>query len=109
MPNHNGIVSHGTASLLFLLTLVATGGAGEAASNPDAPLPDTTLGNGDSSLSLAQRLSTVRDRLQQGKDQIQAMGLTPVSEQQQLAYWEDTWINFNDGAYWEDIWSDFSN
>ncbi|MDG2990641.1 hypothetical protein L3556_06790 [Candidatus Synechococcus calcipolaris G9] len=107
MPNNNGIVSHGTASLLFLLTLVTTGGVGEAASNPD--VPDTTLGNGDPSLSLAQRLSTVRDRLQQGKDQIQSMGLTPVSENQQLAYWEDTWINFNDGAYWEDIWSDFSN
>lgn len=109
MPNNNGMVSHGTASLLLLLTLVTTGGAAEAASSLDAPTPESILGQNDSSLTLAQRLSSVRDRLQKGKEHIQAMGLTPVSENQQLAYWEDTWINFNDGAYWEDIWSDFSN
>ncbi len=96
MPNETKAVTHGTASLLSLLTLVAANPVVAATQAPtETPIPE--------------RLAAVRERLEAGKQELTTLEQSSFRDRLLLAAWEDVWVNFNDGAYWEDIWSDFSN
>ncbi|MDS3860789.1 hypothetical protein RIF25_08170 [Thermosynechococcaceae cyanobacterium BACA0444] len=99
MPNETNTVTHGTASLLFLLTLLHANSAQAKVVLTSTALPSPTI---------PARLAAVRNQLEAGK-QFAPTSVGRFGENLHLAAWEDSWVNFNDGAYWEDIWSDFSN
>ncbi|WP_156804789.1 hypothetical protein [Synechococcus sp. PCC 6312] len=92
-------MTHGTASLLFLLTLLNANSANATVNQAETLVPSPTI---------PARLAAVRQQLETAK-QLAPTSSGVFQENLHLAAWEDSWVNFNDGAYWEDIWSDFSN